>query len=553
MDLLQRVIGSGFPGGAFAAPAPPAAAPASTLTSALTGPAPAPPPLGPDGKPDIAAVLARVQAVTAALPNAGVAKMTREVYVGGLPQGIGITAPQLRDFFNLVIEKAGLLRPGVPGPPVANARMGDSAAFAFLEMRAPEDTDLVVTHLSSVPFVGAVLRLGRPKAYVQQYGNTPAVIVAAQGGAAPAFGGLGAAGAFGGLGTLASAPALAASAPAASVLLGGGSAPTTTASAGQPLTGAAAAALTDVVLLRNLQPFMSADALRDMLTPFGSVRACALVGASAAALPPAPVGAVPDAGAALVAFDTPSVAATVIDGLQGLEIAGRALMLSRAPAGAVTALLGPSFLPAPPPEAQPTRILELSNVVVAEDVTDAEALSEVREDVAEECSKYGRVLSVYVPTLSDAQRAVGQEKVSVPVLVECPAPADAAAIASALRGRKFDGRTVSVRFSDESALAAATGVGASEAGATSTATAAGDDDGDEHRGLGSAAAARGEATSGGSGNHYASASVPPPASYAPSTTGPAAAAAGGGSTYDVSELPEDGLALPTAPSAADLD
>jgi hypothetical protein len=73
--------------------------------------------------------------------------------------------------------------------------------------------------------------------------------------------------------------------------------------------------------------------------------------------------------------------------------------------------------------------------------------------------------------------------------------------------------------------------------------------------------ALGAEVEGGHGGHYSGTAIPPPPhaydGAAPTTSDAAApplpSAPAAGSSFAVSGLPEDNLALPTAPPAADLD
>ena len=574
----------------------------------------------------MAAVLARVQAISAAfgggappvpgLPAAAgpsvntATKLLREVYVGGLPQGVPLTASQIRDFFNLVMDKAGMAKGGLPGTPVVSARMGDSGMFAFLEMRSPEETDSVIGGLNGVPFLGAPLKLGRPKAYAQHWGSMPAAVAAAQvaGGGMPANGlvgltsgfpgmagmaaglGMGGFGAFQQLAGMAANPAAAAllmgaaaagmapgaavgltsgalggaAAPAAVVpgpptaasILGTGTAsamPSTSAVTSAPAAPAAApsgvapddATPTDVIVVTSLPSFIDADGIREIVASFGEVTLCVMV--------PAVPGEPADAPrTALVAYADASLIDAAIGGLNGLAIADAPMGLARAPAGLVATVLGQDSQHLPPSlrksassssassssasskkeeEAsaapEPTPVLELHNIVVADDLTsaDPEELSDIKAEVSEEAGKWGRVADVFIPPLTSAQQAPGQGRVSVPVYVTFDSPAGAAAFAVGVRGRKFEGRTVSTRFvtSDEMQAVRGGSSGGDDSAPTSPAA---------------------EGGHGGHGGHYSSVSIQPPASYAPA----ASSAAGGGSG-----LPEDGLVLPPVPAAADLD
>lgn len=626
MDMLQRMIGGGAPAPASSGgSAPPTSASAPISPSALGAPAAAALPAAAAGAAgaaggvpaagDLVSALARVQAIAAQFGSASgapllqatgglplpVAKLLKEIYVGGLPSGVPLSGPQVRDFFNLVMERAGLARPAAPfstpgaAGPVANVRLADGAAFCFLEMRSPEEADTVLT-LSGLPFLSSPLKLNRPKAYQQSYGAMPsaqAAIQAASGGAPGAGGMAGGLGAFqqamavggmvagalmAGSGGFAAAAAAAASAGGAGAYPGmpgvpgmtGVGAPPAPAPAPGPATAASIlgtssivpppetgkppaaaspppppvpaapigiapddATPTDVILVAGLPPFIDAEGVKEVVASFGAVALCIEL--------PAP-HSTEETKAALVAYDDPeSTVEAAIGGLSGLPIGDAIMQLSRAPAGLVAAILGQDcpHLPAAlrasvaaaaaasaaPSEPAPTPFLELTNVVVAGDLTDPSEVTEIAEDVAEEAGKYGRVTDVFIPPLSAAQRA-GDGAASVPVYVTFDAATGAAACAQGLRGRKFDGRTVSTRFVTADDVQAAR----EASGAAPGSPPAGADEPDAEGGHG------------GHGRHFASVAIPPPVSYAPAR-----------SSEEQPEQPEDGLTLPPMPSAADLD
>jgi hypothetical protein len=61
-----------------------------------------------------------------------------------------------------------------PGPPVITSRISDTQSFAFVEIRTPEETDLCLS-LGELPFLGTRLKIGRPKGFIQQYGNMSSI------------------------------------------------------------------------------------------------------------------------------------------------------------------------------------------------------------------------------------------------------------------------------------------------------------------------------------------------------------------------------------------
>ena len=478
---------------------------------------------------------------------------------------------QIKDFFNLVMEKSGMWLH--PGPPVTTARIADTNSFAFVELRTPEETDLCLS-LGELPFLGTRLKIGRPKGFLQTYGSISSVAAAAMGSAGPGplaglggmggmsgFGGLSGLGGMGGMGMLGAGgftgfsglPGMLGAGGAggaglgalglntAAGLLGAATAQATAAAAAvsAPQGGGARETLagvpdddptpTDVILAANLAPFLTEAALREVMTPFGPVLACTLL--------PAPATAA--TRRALVRYADAGIVPGVIVGLSGLEIGGLHLQVSRAPAGLVARHLGRDALPAsilaalpasssaPGPSGAPTVSLELTNAVLAGELALPQDVTDIEEEISSECSKAGRVVAVVIPALSPEQRA--RENEPVPIYVVLDSLASSRACAAMLRGRKFDGRTVGVRFATDAEVdAARRPLGAVSASAAPLPASLED--------------AEDAGTEGGRGGAFRGSAVPPPASF-----GHVQQAPGSGSA------PEDGLALPPVPAAADLD
>lgn len=451
-----------------------------------------------------------------------------------------MTSDQLRDFLNMFMASAGLVL--APGNPILQARVAENAAFAFVELRSPEETNLLL-NVGNVPFSDFVLKMGRPKGYAaamqaaMMSGGMPGGIPAMGGmGGMPAtsmgMGGMGGMGMGGmgmgmGMGGMPPGPAgmSAFGVSGASNFMGSAS----VAPAPAPVAAAAAAgpahdSVTDVLLAVGVPDFINEEQLRSIFEVFGAITQC--------------IKFVPSEGAhaskacALLQFADNAMLDTIISSMSEVDLGDFSLKLSRALYRDVAGKL-PGFPPlAPPPAAPPavaagaaavpeTHVLKLSGVVVARDLSSPEEISDIREDVAEECGRYGRVVEVRIPPLTVAQQAVSAGETVIPVYVLFAGVADASATSKRLEGRKFDGRPVSVTFVSEADAASAC------------------------QGEGAAPSA---AHSGGEGNHYAGVCIPPPlpSDESDAYTGSAAAVHATGA-------PEDGLALPPVPAAADLD
>lgn len=93
-----------------------------------------------------------------------------------------------------------------------------------------------------------------------------------------------------------------------------------------------------------------------------------------------------------------------------------------------------AVLAAPPPPAD-SNVLACTNMLTKEELNDKEERDALKEDVTEECSKYGTVEGIKIPV-------AGNDECNIYVKFDTR---EAAGVAlSKLSGRKFDGRVVGV-------------------------------------------------------------------------------------------------------------
>lgn len=94
-------------------------------------------------------------------------------------------------------------------------------------------------------------------------------------------------------------------------------------------------------------------------------------------------------------------------------------------------------------DTRPTEILCLLNMVTAEELADDEEYEDIVQDIKEECSKYGHVLSVEIPrpTANNPDgHGVGK------IYIEYQDQSEAIKAQNALAGRKFSQRVVMTMF-----------------------------------------------------------------------------------------------------------
>ena len=178
--------------------------------------------------------------------------------------------------------------------------------------------------------------------------------------------------------------------------------------------------LSNVIMVTNLPLALEETQVKELVGTFGEVKAFNLIKSAGISQ------------SAVLEYSNSAVTDEAILGLNKLEIADFKLAVQRVPIESAAILLQPSStsinaatataaaltnlltnqsaqsqssptLPAIDPTAdplttlQPTRILRLSNMTMPEDLIDDEAYGELQEDVLEECSKYGQIVSIEIP------------------------------------------------------------------------------------------------------------------------------------------------------------
>ena len=91
------------------------------------------------------------------------------------------------------------------------------------------------------------------------------------------------------------------------------------------------------------------------------------------------------------------------------------------------------------PASQPSRVLCLLSMVDAEELRDDQEYADIKEDITEECSKFGIVTQIVIPRPDARGAAVGGLG---KVFVEFANAEQCAAAKKSLQGRKFADRTV---------------------------------------------------------------------------------------------------------------
>jgi len=159
-------------------------------------------------------------------------------------------------------------------------------------------------------------------------------------------------------------------------------------------------------------------------------------------------------GIAFCEYADPTKTDIAVEGLNGMEIGDKHLTVQRASIGLTQVASLEMSVNAMSMLASTTsagledgRVLQLLNMVTAEELIDNDDYEEIQEDVREECDKYGKVLEMKIPRPTGGSRqsnGVGK------IFVKFDTPESAGKALRALAGRKFADRTVvATYFSEE--------------------------------------------------------------------------------------------------------
>ncbi|KAF4996266.1 hypothetical protein FGRMN_4622 [Fusarium graminum] len=199
--------------------------------------------------------------------------------------------------------------------------------------------------------------------------------------------------------------------------------------------------------ITNIPTFLTEEQIIELLASFGKPKAFVLVkdrGTEESR----------SQGIAFAEYQDPVVSnPTALDTLNGMDIGGKQIKVSKASIGptqvanfdvGITAISGLASQTAN--EVESSRVLQLLNMVTAEELLDNDDYEEICEDVREECSKYGKILDVKVPRPTGGSRqSAGVGK----IFVKYENKEDTTKALQALAGRKFADRTVVTTYFPE--------------------------------------------------------------------------------------------------------
>ncbi|KAJ5223043.1 uncharacterized protein N7469_009283 [Penicillium citrinum] len=198
------------------------------------------------------------------------------------------------------------------------------------------------------------------------------------------------------------------------------------------------------ICVANIPPFIPEEAVTMLLKSFGELKSFILVKDASTE---------ESRGIAFCEYVEPSSTPIAVEGLNGMELGDRHLKVSYASIGTTQAVgldMGVNamsmFAKTTSQDMETGRVLQLLNMVTVDELLDNDDYEEILEDVTDECSKFGKVLSLKIPRPSGGNRqspGVGK------IYVKFDTEQSATNALKALAGRKFSDRTVVVSYFGE--------------------------------------------------------------------------------------------------------
>ncbi|CAE6507555.1 Splicing factor U2AF 65 kDa subunit [Rhizoctonia solani] len=217
------------------------------------------------------------------------------------------------------------------------------------------------------------------------------------------------------------------------------------------------------IFVGGLPTYLDENQVMELLKSFGELKAFNLVRENSNA----------SQGFAFFEYVDPSVTDIAIQGLNGMELGDRFLVVQRASVGAKQGIPGvppelfaPAAIPRPimpitetsDPNPNSATILLLLNMVAPEDLTDDTEYEEILEDVRDECSKFGPVKTLAIPRPAKKEKSKWDANAGALVTAGGAVLAPGAIGASGGDGKTDDQRGVGrvyVKFSDPDGASAA--------------------------------------------------------------------------------------------------
>ena len=198
--------------------------------------------------------------------------------------------------------------------------------------------------------------------------------------------------------------------------------------------------------ITNIPVYVDEEQMRELLETFGKLKAFVLVKDTINEQ---------SRGIAFCEYEDGDIVDAVIEGMSTIALGDRNLKAARATVGvqqkigfdggvgAISMLAGSSAAD----NRERSRVICLMNMVTADELINDEEYEEIKEDIEEECGKFGNILGIKIPRPAGVRSSAGVGKIYIKYQ-----DADSAQKAiKALAGRQFSRRTVVVtEFSEES-------------------------------------------------------------------------------------------------------
>ncbi|XP_022085022.1 splicing factor U2AF 50 kDa subunit-like [Acanthaster planci] len=202
------------------------------------------------------------------------------------------------------------------------------------------------------------------------------------------------------------------------------------------------------IFIGGLPNYLTDDQVKELLSSFGMLKAFNLVKDSATSM---------SKGYAFCEYVKTEVTDQAIEGLNGMQLGEKKLIVQRASVGAKNpsaqamaaqaVQLNIPGLNLPGTAGPQTEILCLMNMVTTDDLKDDDEYEDIVDDVRDECSKYGNVRSIEIPRPVEGIDVPGCGK----IFVEFSNTMESQAAQQGLSGRKFANRVVVTSFFDPGA------------------------------------------------------------------------------------------------------
>lgn len=197
--------------------------------------------------------------------------------------------------------------------------------------------------------------------------------------------------------------------------------------------------------ISNIPTFLTEDQVIELLAAFGKPKAFILVKDR---------GTEESRGIAFAEYQDPAAAnPPALDTLNGMDVGGKKLKVTKASIGptqvanfdvGITAISG--LASQTTNEVETSRVLQLLNMVTAEELMDNDDYEEICEDVREECSKFGTITDLKIPRPTGGSRqSAGVGK----IFVKFDTTESTTKALKSLAGRKFADRTVVTTYFPE--------------------------------------------------------------------------------------------------------